>query len=103
MFSNFRSLPEAMSIEIIAASKTKYLTKKWTAIKGNADTGLGSNLHVMLDSDVDVTKDIISKECQWRTHTTIPQSAGKVHMIILIYIGTYIMKSKSLICVLNIC
>jgi parafibromin len=32
----------------------------------------------MLDFDVDVTKDIISRERQWRTRTTILQSAGKV-------------------------
>jgi parafibromin len=35
-------------------------------------------LAARLDFDVDVTKDIISRERQWRTRTTILQSAGKV-------------------------
>jgi parafibromin len=91
-----------MSVEKIAAIKAKRLAKKRTTIKGNDDIGLGSDLRVMLDFDVDVTKDIISRERQWRTRTTILQSTGKVHMIILIYSGTYSMKSKILICVLNI-
>jgi hypothetical protein len=36
------------------------------------------DLHVTLDSDVDATKAIISRERQWRSRTTILQSAGKV-------------------------
>jgi len=67
-----------MSVEKIAAIKAKRLAKKRTTIKGNDDIGLGSDLRVMLDFDVDVTKDIISRERQWRTRTTILQSAGKV-------------------------
>jgi parafibromin len=67
-----------MSVEKIAAIKAKRLAKKRTTIKGNDDIGLGSDLRVMLDFDVDVTKDIISRERQWRTRTSILQSAGKV-------------------------
>lgn len=67
-----------MSVEKIAAIKAKRLAKKRTTIKGNDDIVLGSDLRVMLDFDVDVTKDIISRERQWRTRTTILQSAGKV-------------------------
>lgn len=32
----------------------------------------------MLEFDIDVTKDIIGRERQWRTRTTILQSTGKV-------------------------
>lgn len=78
LFPLFRSLSEAMSVEKIAAIKAKRLAKKRTTIKGNDDIGLGSDLRVMLDFDVDVTKDIISRERQWRTRTTILQSTGKV-------------------------
>ncbi|GLH14067.1 Parafibromin [Gryllus bimaculatus] len=75
---NIKSLSEAMSVEKIAAIKAKRLAKKRTTIKGNDDIGLGPDLRVMLDFDVDLTKDIISRERQWRTRTTILQSAGKI-------------------------
>ncbi|XP_071450459.1 parafibromin [Hetaerina americana] len=74
---NIKSLSEAMSVEKIAAIKAKRLAKKRTTIKGNDDLGLGSDLRAMLDFDVDVTKDIMSRERQWRTRTTILQSTGK--------------------------
>lgn len=67
-----------MSVEKIAAIKAKRLAKKRTTIKGTDDTGFGSDLRSMLDFDVDVTKDILSRERQWRTRTTILQSTGKV-------------------------
>lgn len=82
MTIQYRSLSEAMSVEKIAAIKAKRLAKKRTTIKGHDDIGIGSDLRVMLDFDVDVTKDIISRERQWRTRTTILQSAGKVLYII---------------------
>ncbi|CAH0394551.1 unnamed protein product [Bemisia tabaci] len=75
---NIKSLSEAMSVEKIAAIKAKRLAKKRTTIKGHDDIGLGPDLKVMLDFDVDVTKDIISRERQWRTRTTILQSTGKM-------------------------
>ncbi|XP_054272349.1 parafibromin [Macrosteles quadrilineatus] len=75
---NIKSLSEAMSVEKIAAIKAKRLAKKRTTIKGHDDIGIGSDLRVMLDFDVDVTKDIISRERQWRTRTTILQSTGKI-------------------------
>ncbi|XP_046995367.1 parafibromin [Schistocerca americana] len=75
---NIKSLSEAMSVEKIAAIKAKRLAKKRTTIKGNDDIALGPDLRVMLDFDVDLTKDIISRERQWRTRTTILQSAGKI-------------------------
>jgi parafibromin len=73
-----RSLSEAMSVEKIAAIKAKRLAKKRTTIKGMDDKGLESDLRVIIDFDVDVTKDIVSRERQWRTRTTILQSSGKV-------------------------
>jgi parafibromin len=83
-----------MSVEKIAAIKAKRLAKKRTTIKGNDDIGLGSDLRVMLDFDVDVTKDIISRERQWRTRTTILQSAGKVTD--KYYIAAYNIQNKML-------
>lgn len=71
-----------MSVEKIAAIKAKRLAKKRTTIKSNdySDTlgVVGSDLRAILDYDVDLTKDIISRERQWRTRTTVLQSNGKV-------------------------
>lgn len=68
-----------MSVEKIAAIKAKRLAKKRTTIKGNDDiTSSEYDLRAILDFDVDITKDIISRERQWRTRTTILQSSGKV-------------------------
>lgn len=75
---NIKSLSEAMSVEKIAAIKAKRLAKKRTTIKENDDIGMGSDLRVILDMDVDDTKDIVSRERQWRTRTTILQSSGKM-------------------------
>jgi parafibromin len=74
-----------MPVETIAAVKAKCLAKRRTTITGTDDTGLGSDLLVMLDFDVDVTKDIISRERQWRTRTTILQNSGKVTDKSLLY------------------
>jgi parafibromin len=81
-----RSLSEAMSVEKIAAIKAKRLAKKRTTIKGMDDKGLESDLRVIIDFDVDVTKDIVSRERQWRTRTTILQSSGKVHKVVTDYL-----------------
>lgn len=67
-----------MSVEKIAAIKAKRLAKKRTTIKGNDDITTDYDLRAMADFDVDSTKDIISRERQWRTRTTILQSSGKV-------------------------
>ena len=74
---NIKSLSEAMSVEKIAAIKAKRLAKKRTTIKENDDIGMGSDLQKLLDLE-DGTKDIVSRERQWRTRTTILQSTGKV-------------------------
>ncbi|CAH1643533.1 unnamed protein product [Spodoptera littoralis] len=79
---NIKSLSEAMSVEKIAAIKAKRLAKKRTTIKSNdySDTlgVVGSDFRAILDYDVDLTKDIMSRERQWRTRTTVLQSNGKV-------------------------
>ncbi|XP_013166495.1 PREDICTED: parafibromin [Papilio xuthus] len=79
---NIKSLSEAMSVEKIAAIKAKRLAKKRTTIKSNdySDTlgVVGSDFRAILDYDVDLTKDIISRERQWRTRTTVLQSNGKM-------------------------
>lgn len=76
----FRSLSETMSVEKIAAIKAKRLANKRITIKrnDNDDAGVGPDLRVILDFDVDSTKDIVSRERQWRTRTTILQSGGKM-------------------------
>ncbi|KAG0729549.1 Parafibromin [Chionoecetes opilio] len=66
-----------MSIEKIAAIKAKRLALKRTMIKEDDDPGLGTDLRSMLEFDIDMTKDITTKERQWRTRTTILQSSGK--------------------------
>uniref|UniRef100_A0A6B2EFK9 Parafibromin n=1 Tax=Phlebotomus kandelakii TaxID=1109342 RepID=A0A6B2EFK9_9DIPT len=76
---NIKSLSETMSVEKIAAIKAKRLANKRTTIKRNDnDDAMGTDLRAILDFDVDSTKDIISRERQWRTRTTILQSTGKV-------------------------
>ncbi|GBP12104.1 Parafibromin [Eumeta japonica] len=80
--NNIKSLSEAMSVEKIADIKAKRLAKKRTTIKSNdyADPlgVVGSDFRAILDYDVDLTKDIISRERQWRTRTTVLQSNGKM-------------------------
>ena len=58
--------------------KAKRMANKRKTIRGQDDIGVGNEMRVMLDFDVDVTKDIISRERQWRTRATILQSTGKV-------------------------
>lgn len=67
-----------MSVEKIAAIKAKRLAKKRTTIKGNDPVGQDYDFRAILDLNVDITKDIINRERQWRTRTTILQSNGKV-------------------------
>jgi parafibromin len=77
---NIKSLSETMSVEKIAAIKAKRLANKKITIKrtdNDDQMGVGPDLRAILDFDVDSTKDIISRERQWRTRTTILQSTGK--------------------------
>uniref|UniRef100_A0A6M2DG82 Parafibromin n=1 Tax=Xenopsylla cheopis TaxID=163159 RepID=A0A6M2DG82_XENCH len=78
---NIKSLSDTMSVERIAAIKAKRLAKKRTTIKTKDDTdalGVSNDYRVILEYDVDSTKDIVSRERQWRTRTTILQSTGKM-------------------------
>lgn len=76
---NIKSLSETMSVEKIAAIKAKRLANKRTTIKRtDNEEAMGTDLRAILDYDVDSTKDIISRERQWRTRTSVLQSTGKV-------------------------
>ncbi|ALC47106.1 hyx [Drosophila busckii] len=76
---NIKSLSETMSVEKIAAIKAKRLANKRTTIKRtDNEDAMGTDLRAILDYDVDSTKDIISRERQWRTRTSILQSTGKL-------------------------
>lgn len=73
-----RSLSDAMSVEKIAAIKAKRLAKKRTTIKVDDDLESGVLEHrVFVDAEVDVTKDIVSRERPLRTRTSVLQSSGK--------------------------
>ncbi|KAK9874633.1 hypothetical protein WA026_005461 [Henosepilachna vigintioctopunctata] len=74
---NIKSLLEAMSVETITAIKAKRLAKKRTTIKRNDDMGQECNIRADLESDVDITNKIISRERHWETRTTVLQSSGK--------------------------
>jgi parafibromin len=66
--------------------KMKRLAKKRVTIKQDdalmegRGGGAGGVLEQrsFIDAEVDVTRDIISRERQWRTRTTVLQSSGKV-------------------------
>ncbi|KAI8518518.1 accessory factor associated with RNA polymerase II [Branchiostoma belcheri] len=73
-----RSLSEAMSVEKIAAIKAKRLARKRTTIKTDDDLELGLiEPRSFVEAEVDVTRDIVSRERVWRNRTTILQSSGK--------------------------
>ncbi|KAG1969223.1 parafibromin [Rhinichthys klamathensis goyatoka] len=72
-----RSLSEAMSVEKIAAIKAKIMAKKRSTIKPDLDDDITQKQRSFVDAEVDVTRDIVSRERVWRTRTTILQSSGK--------------------------
>lgn len=78
---SFRSLSEAMSVEKIAAIKAKIMAKKRSTIKTDLDDDITLKQRSFVDAEVDVTRDIVSRERVWRTRTTILQSTGKVRVI----------------------
>ncbi|XP_041369422.1 parafibromin-like [Gigantopelta aegis] len=73
------SLHEAMPLEKIAAIKAKRLAIKRTKITSLDDDIQPGQLEQrsFVDAEVDVTRDIVSRERLWRTRTTILQSVGK--------------------------
>jgi parafibromin len=73
------SLSQAMPIDKIAAIRAKIIARKRTTIKGDDVLDVGAvEQRSFVDAEVDVTRDIVSRERQWRTRTTILQSVGKV-------------------------
>ncbi|KAL9988717.1 hypothetical protein ACROYT_G003195 [Oculina patagonica] len=73
-----RSLSDAMSVEKIAAIKAKRLAKKRTTIKVDDDLEAGVlEQRFFVDAEVDVTRDIVSRERPLRTRTSVLQSSGK--------------------------
>ncbi|XP_074654028.1 parafibromin-like isoform X2 [Tubulanus polymorphus] len=75
--SKSSSLFEAMPLEKIAAIKAKFLTKKRATIKGDDEVSSGGQ-RSFIDAEMDVTRDIVSRERIWRTRTSILQSSGKL-------------------------
>jgi len=72
------SLQEAMPMEKIAALKAKMMAVRRTKIKGDDDLQAGSmEQRTFVDAEVDVTRDIVSRERLWRTRTSVLQSVGK--------------------------
>lgn len=67
-----------MSVEKIAAIKAKIMAKKRSTIKTDLDDDITLKQRSFVDAEVDVTRDIVSRERVWRTRTTILQSTGKV-------------------------
>uniref|UniRef100_A0A8C1JMF1 Parafibromin n=1 Tax=Cyprinus carpio TaxID=7962 RepID=A0A8C1JMF1_CYPCA len=84
-----RSLSEAMSVEKIAAIKAKIMAKKRSTIKTDLDDDITQKQRSFVDAEVDVTRDIVSRERVWRTRTTILQSSGKVRGDALIFFIVY--------------
>lgn len=76
---NIKPLSEVMTVDKIAAIKAKRLAKKRSSIKENCEIGIESDLRVILDMDVCDTKNIVSRERQWRTRTTILQTRKRVN------------------------
>uniref|UniRef100_A0A3B1JLU9 Parafibromin n=1 Tax=Astyanax mexicanus TaxID=7994 RepID=A0A3B1JLU9_ASTMX len=77
-----RSLSEAMSVEKIAAIKAKIMAKKRSTIKTDLDDDITLKQRSFVDAEVDVTRDIVSRERVWRTRTTILQSSGSIFAIL---------------------
>ncbi|XP_072015917.1 parafibromin-like [Amphiura filiformis] len=75
-----RSLSETMSVEKIAAIKAKMRAKKRTTIPKVDDDDLGTGIleqRSFIDAEVDVTRDIMSRERLWRTRHSVLRSTGK--------------------------
>lgn len=68
-------------MEKIAAIKAKIMAKKRSTIKTDLDDDITLKQRSFVDAEVDVTRDIVSRERVWRTRTTILQSTGKVSTI----------------------
>lgn len=73
------SLSKAMSVEKIAELKAKRIAKKRSTIIADDDLRSGATeQRSFVDAELDVTRDILSKERLWRTRTSVLQSNGKL-------------------------
>ena len=79
------TLSEAISVEAIAAIKAKRFAKKRSAITtAEEDTPLPvPESRTFLDSQIDVTRDIVSKERSLRNRNNVLQSVGRTFTNIL--------------------
>ncbi|XP_072176223.1 parafibromin-like [Diadema setosum] len=73
------SLSDTLSIERIASIRAKIHIKKRVTIKPDDDTlGMGIlEQRSFIDAEVDVSRDIMSRERYWRTRTSVLRSNGK--------------------------
>ena len=75
-----------MPIAKIAQIRAKIIARKRTTIKG--DDPLEASVaeqRSFVDAEVDLTRDIVSRERQWRTRTTILESSGRVSTDYILY------------------
>lgn len=80
------SLSEAMSVETIAAIKAKRFAKKRSTIRGVPEEEIEAvslENRAFIESEIDVTRDIISKERVLRNRNNILQSVGRTFTNIL--------------------
>ncbi|ELU13919.1 hypothetical protein CAPTEDRAFT_183964 [Capitella teleta] len=70
------SLSDAMTLERISAIRAKIIVRKRTMIKADDEMASGMQ-RSYIDAEVDVTRDIVSRERMCRVRTSILQSAGK--------------------------
>ncbi|XP_001176791.2 parafibromin [Strongylocentrotus purpuratus] len=78
--NQIRPLSDTMSIERIASIRAKFHIKKRVTIKADveADLGVGGlEQRSFIDAEVDVSRDIMSRERNWRTRTSVLRSNGK--------------------------
>jgi len=79
-----------MPIAKIAQIRAKIIARKRTTIKG--DDPLEASVaeqRSFVDAEVDLTRDIVSRERQWRTRTTILESSGRVNTGYILYLCRY--------------
>jgi len=73
---NIKDLSDELNKNKIAEIKKKILANRRTRIKGDGDEG-DKGLASFADVESDRTKEILSRERQWRTRSSILQSTGK--------------------------
>jgi len=72
-----KALSDQLNIDKIAEIKKKILSNRRTRIKMDGEEGDRGGVNFDMESDNHRTKEILSRERQWRTRTTILQSSGK--------------------------